>query len=286
MKRQNGFTLIELLVVIAIIAILAAILFPVFAKAREKARQTACLSNEKQLALAILQYNQDYDQIYPQGGKVIGGWIDINISWPKMILPYVKSLAVYRCPDDSLPDPPVAAAFIGTGNAISYNVNGFIRDYAAFGAAGNVAAGPIGGTGAAGTAGLADGQVTFPSNSILLTEVHNSDAFKAEGIANGTWFYAYPFQYRVGIGPKQAWSAGANGSVPDAVGGWHAIGDKDGDPIYDPKNINGSVSAHHNGYANFAFCDGHVKSMHPYLTDPDYLNHPELNLWDAKRPID
>ena len=65
MKRNKGFTLIELLVVIAIIAILAAILFPVFAKAREKARQASCASNEKQLGLAIIQYVQDYDETFP-----------------------------------------------------------------------------------------------------------------------------------------------------------------------------------------------------------------------------
>ena len=62
---RRGFTLIELLVVIAIIAILAAILFPVFARAREKARQTACLNNVKQLSLAVMQYTQDYDEILP-----------------------------------------------------------------------------------------------------------------------------------------------------------------------------------------------------------------------------
>ncbi|MEN6304741.1 MAG: prepilin-type N-terminal cleavage/methylation domain-containing protein, partial [Armatimonadia bacterium] len=66
MKRR-GFTLIELLVVIAIIAILAAILFPVFAKAREKARQSSCLSNMKQMGLACLQYAQDYDEVLPAG---------------------------------------------------------------------------------------------------------------------------------------------------------------------------------------------------------------------------
>ncbi|MCW3060774.1 MAG: prepilin-type N-terminal cleavage/methylation domain, partial [Capsulimonas sp.] len=67
MKRNDGFTLIELLVVIAIIAILAAILFPVFAKAREKARQTTCASNLRQLGLAMLQYVQDNDETFPFG---------------------------------------------------------------------------------------------------------------------------------------------------------------------------------------------------------------------------
>ena len=64
MKSRKGFTLIELLVVIAIIAILAAILFPVFSKAREKARQTSCLSNVKQMTLAVMMYNEDYDGVY------------------------------------------------------------------------------------------------------------------------------------------------------------------------------------------------------------------------------
>src|SRR5579862_176895 len=78
---RTGFTLIELLVVIAIISILAAILFPVFAKAREKARQISCLSNMRQLGLAIYQYTEDYDELLPgdtdgNGGQnVIGGWM-------------------------------------------------------------------------------------------------------------------------------------------------------------------------------------------------------------------
>ncbi len=96
--RQPGFTLIELLVVIAIIAILAAILFPVFAKAREKARQTTCLSNEKQLGLGFLQYIQDNEEKLPTG--IIGGADRFGTSWDGQIYPYVKSAAVYRCPDD------------------------------------------------------------------------------------------------------------------------------------------------------------------------------------------
>jgi len=93
--KRNGFTLIELLVVIAIIAILAAILFPVFAKAREKARQTTCASNLKQLALAVIQYTQDYDETPPCGMTlpvVAGnGYYYFGVGWGGQIYPYVKS---------------------------------------------------------------------------------------------------------------------------------------------------------------------------------------------------
>jgi prepilin-type N-terminal cleavage/methylation domain-containing protein/prepilin-type processing-associated H-X9-DG protein len=96
-RRHHGFTLIELLVVIAIIAILAAILFPVFAKVREKARQTACVSNMKQLGLAFAQYTQDYDGRLPARDGNTGN----SMFWAVVIYPYVKSVGIYQCPDDS-----------------------------------------------------------------------------------------------------------------------------------------------------------------------------------------
>jgi prepilin-type N-terminal cleavage/methylation domain-containing protein/prepilin-type processing-associated H-X9-DG protein len=95
MKR--GFTLIELLVVIAIIAILAAILFPVFAKAREKARQSSCLSNNKQLGLAVMQYAQDFDERLPRtyfSPPSPPG----NQHWAMVVAPYIKNVQVFDCP--------------------------------------------------------------------------------------------------------------------------------------------------------------------------------------------
>ncbi len=84
-RRQGGFTLIELLVVIAIIAILAAILFPVFAQAREKARSASCLSNQKQIALAFSMYSQDYDETYPLAVDPVS-----NLWWEDGVRPYIK----------------------------------------------------------------------------------------------------------------------------------------------------------------------------------------------------
>jgi prepilin-type N-terminal cleavage/methylation domain-containing protein/prepilin-type processing-associated H-X9-DG protein len=105
MKRK-GFTLIELLVVIAIIAILAAILFPVFATAREKARQTACLSNMKQIGLALMQYVDDYDDVYPgacmsEPALRNSGGGSQYIPYDMQLMPYTKSDNIFTCPSDT-----------------------------------------------------------------------------------------------------------------------------------------------------------------------------------------
>jgi len=115
-SRKSGFTLIELLVVIAIIAILAAILFPVFAQAREKARQTSCSSNLHQLGLGMAQYSQDYDETLPSAWNGQTNQISVTALryWPYAIFPYVKDTSVYRCPDDV------------SKNAVSYIANNAI----------------------------------------------------------------------------------------------------------------------------------------------------------------
>lgn len=128
--RQSGFTLIELLVVIAIISILAAFLFPAFARARENARRTSCLSNLKQMGLAIMQYTQDYDETYPQAlnddaTPVTSGsptWFGgTQKTWLQVIYPYTKSDQLYFCPSSSFKSVPT----LGNYGANSSSVNAY-----------------------------------------------------------------------------------------------------------------------------------------------------------------
>ena len=132
LSYRVGFTLIELLVVIAIIAILAAILFPVFSQAREKARQMSCLSNLRQLGLATVQYVQDYDEGMPAhwfGGGGSGCGAPGFYRWPEAILPYVRNVPLFNCPSRSganyIPDmTPHLCDGIPAGNVFSYTANG------------------------------------------------------------------------------------------------------------------------------------------------------------------
>ena len=112
MSRRTGFTLIELLVVIAIIAILAAILFPVFAKAREKARQSSCLSNVRQMSTAFMSYVQDFDERMPATVMWDPAWN--GVSWPAVLSPYIKNTQLFRCP--SGPSVQSTAATVPTAD--------------------------------------------------------------------------------------------------------------------------------------------------------------------------
>ena len=120
---RRGFTLIELLVVIAIIAILAAILFPVFARAREKARQASCQSNLKQMGLAMMMYCQDYDEKYPSVYDDGNGYPAGRIIWADKIFPYVKNRQLFACPSmDINIDAQHAGLWPGSLQATSYQM--------------------------------------------------------------------------------------------------------------------------------------------------------------------
>jgi prepilin-type N-terminal cleavage/methylation domain-containing protein/prepilin-type processing-associated H-X9-DG protein len=184
--KRAGFTLIELLVVIAIIAILAAILFPVFAQAREKARQVACMSNEKQIGTAVLMYLQDYDETYPA--------IDLDVTsaanapilplpdgrkyqglmgWALQYFPYIKSKDVFVCPNDDQStaywvDNGSANPYVGTYNKpipMSYGINESM-----------IFMGTSTGGGFKNFSALSLAQVDFPANTYYIGDVNPNQA--------------------------------------------------------------------------------------------------------------
>lgn len=131
-RRQHAFTLIELLVVIAIIAILAAILFPVFAQAKEAAKKSACLSNTRQIGIGIMLYANDSDDFYPGNDQWIPSPTNTNPSDPRapydmLIMPYVKNDKIFSCPDDNASTRSAASG--ATFWDESYRAKAIIRSY-------------------------------------------------------------------------------------------------------------------------------------------------------------
>jgi prepilin-type N-terminal cleavage/methylation domain-containing protein/prepilin-type processing-associated H-X9-DG protein len=230
-KNSKGFTLIELLVVIAIIAILAAILFPVFAKAREKARMTTCLSNEKQIGLGILQYQQDYDERFPCGIQSLGG-----PGWAGQIYEYVKSVNVFKCPDDS---------WSGSVNE-SYGINEILVDSAAM-AANHT---PEGGA-------MTAAQLNAPTKTVLL----------AETIECGT--------YQSPSSPTETTSPSVDGLNYSGWGGGLNIASSVCTNMASGLNIGGITggslqAARHETGSNFLLADGHAKYLQPGRVSPGF----------------
>jgi prepilin-type N-terminal cleavage/methylation domain-containing protein/prepilin-type processing-associated H-X9-DG protein len=239
--RNHGFTLIELLVVIAIIAILAAILFPVFAKVREKARQTSCLSNEKQIGLAFAQYYEDYDEKWPNGvstgaessqGTVTGS------GWAATLYQYVKSTGVFKCPDDSTTGGTAADG--SQLSPISYGYNSNI-------------------------AGTADASLVAPASTVNLFEIQGDTANLTETQANSTGSGDGESSYlSTTPGYGDASFAGDGNDPANVTAPVYATGDLGISASgTGANNLNvGAFSAGnglHTGGANYLLADGHAK---------------------------
>jgi prepilin-type N-terminal cleavage/methylation domain-containing protein/prepilin-type processing-associated H-X9-DG protein len=254
--RRRGFTLIELLVVIAIIAILAAILFPVFAQAREKARQISCASNLKQLSLAVIMYLQDSDEAYPQGNSAFTNWqFDFTHGWSTEISPYIKSLGVYGCPDDT----KGGVVIPGQGLGLSYAVNGLQSIWTPNNQSclGLMCQGPtIGGN------TVFDSQVTKPDDTIMIAELWDAQYLTATGDYNASGAFDELF---TGL----PYGDFIQTELPNQCDlDYSSSGDGNCGHGY-PYGPTGAVSVHADGLANFAFADGHVKAMVPSATVPN-----------------
>ena len=251
-RGKAAFTLIELLVVIAIIAILAAILFPVFQKVRENARRAACISNMKQIALGMVMYVGDFDETWPARTITLGPSDSIYASepyqsWAFADQPYIKSSGVWQCPDDK--------SNFGFGhdwhayNDIAKSYAVVEQDHAANtpGNAGSTAIFSFGDAGAGPTPNLkiTEAMISEPTNTIWLVEsgflYDNTgacggvnpgdpcqDASNAEAHDN-------PFFY---VGNRQNWLNSMTNNTHDA---------------------NNVISNYHNGGSNWGYGDGHVK---------------------------
>jgi prepilin-type N-terminal cleavage/methylation domain-containing protein/prepilin-type processing-associated H-X9-DG protein len=226
-RGSHGFTLIELLVVIAIIAILAAILFPVFAKAREKARQTTCTSNMKQLGLAFAQYEQDYDEHFTHPDP----WYTAQ-TWGGQIYAYVKSTGAYTCPDD--PTNPNA-----NGTVVSYAFNTNLSWQS-------------------GNAGYKLSQLTAPSVTVELIEINGAVVNVTDPSEGSNNFANDP--------PSTFLSASTQGGNTTGISSkWAGSinpGEVEGPNLSQRGSTQGGTAIHTMG-SDYLMCDGHVKYLLP-----------------------
>lgn len=251
-RSSRGFTLIELLVVVAIIAILAAILFPVFAQAREKARQTACLSNAKQLANGVLMYAQDYDeQMVParqnvryQSQSDPARFRDY-LTWVILIQPYTKNWLVNACsslqegPDIYNNGPTAHDTNFLLWPGYGYNWNYLTKSRDAAGAC-RVSTTPAEGTPLA--------EIKKPADTVLMVD--------AKILGTDAWSPSY-----YADSPAAATLTAETCKFNNR--GWGSGTDDDRAPYAGRPTYTGGFAPRHNGGGNVSFCDGHVKWMTP-----------------------
>ncbi|MBS1704287.1 MAG: prepilin-type N-terminal cleavage/methylation domain-containing protein [Armatimonadetes bacterium] len=288
MKAKRAFTLIELLVVIAIIAILAAILFPVFAQAKMAAKKTGALSGAKQLTLGVLMYTNDADDTYPMGSGACW-WVPTDGGWTYDTQPYVKNLELLRDPTDpkSKAGWPDWLKTNANGINISYVSNGFITwtgsindMVGVMGLVQNLTDTRCGPQNWMGRAITTASNVTNPSGTVMFSERFGSQPTWGVGlfIAGQNWWDSMGFPGNLPNGARVI----GGGNDCNAQGAYVAVAN--GATLAVNKNCKfGAVSAPYSDQAVFSFTDGSAKVMNPVKTNPDQNNKPAENMWNAYR---
>jgi len=231
--RRRGFTLIELLVVIAIIAILAAILFPVFAQARDAARKTQCLSNGRQIGTAMMLYTQDYDEMYPSSHYGI---------YLTLVQPYAKNKQIWRCPSHSGVYTVRPCFWMNNaGGCANIELERVVTGW-------TLNADITGGWDNRRPKALAS--TTEPANQVMLAE---ADVYGTKEAAINNPPNSLPQTAQMAVSPCRV----ARHAVYNSVR-W---------PKGDPRHADGRLGAHHGDGTNIVYADGHAKWLKTTPTD-------------------